>query len=454
MDKHFAIVLGAGRSGISATKALTTIKNCYVYLYDENDSLNMDSIKKILPDDSTYELRISNITDEEINQIKLCVISPGFPKYKEIVKRLRDRNVPIISEIELGYIISKGLICCVTGSNGKTTVTSLVGEILKTRYNDVHVCGNIGIAFCEEALITNDQSVSCIELSSFQLEDIKDFKPHVAAILNISPDHLDRYDSYEDYIQAKLNIAVNQTKSDVLILNYDDSVLRELSKKKNLFKSKIVYFSSKQKLAQGFYIDENHILLADGSKITRILALDDLILKGIHNYENVMASIAISYYMDVPLQNMVEVCKNFKSLPHRIEFVRNKNGIKFYNDSKATNPDSAIKAINAIDGKIILIAGGRDKHFDYGDLIVKIKERVKNLVLIGENKKIIASKCKVMNYNNVLFADNLEEATNIAVTYANVGDNILLSPACSSLDMFKNYEDRGDQFKEIVMNLK
>lgn len=454
MDKNYAIVLGAGRSGISATKALTTIKNCYVYLYDENDNLDINNIKKILPDDSTYELRISDITDEELDQIKLCVISPGFPKYKEIVKRLKEKKIPIISEIELGYIISKGLICCVTGSNGKTTVTTLVGELLKTRYNDVHVCGNIGITFCEESLRTNDQSVSCIELSSFQLEDIKDFKPHVAAILNISPDHLDRYDSYEDYIKAKLNIAVNQTKSDVLILNYDDTVLRELSKKKDLFKSKIVYFSSKQKLAQGFYLDGNSIMFADGSKVSKIINLDELLLKGIHNYENVMASIAMSYYMDVPFQNMTEVLKRFKSLPHRIEFVRNKNGIKFYNDSKATNPDSTIKAITAIDGKIILIAGGRDKHFDYGDLIVCIKEKVKNLVLIGENKKKIASKCKVMNYNNVLFADDLEEAVNIAVTYANVGDNILLSPACSSLDMFKNYEDRGNQFKEIVMNLK
>ena len=454
MDKNYAIVLGAGRSGLSATKALTTIKNCYVYLYDENDNINKDNIKKYLPDDSTYELRLSDITEEEINQIKICVISPGFPKYKEIVKKLKDNNVPIISEIELGYIISKGLICCVTGSNGKTTVTSLVGEILKTRYNDVHICGNIGVPFCEESLRTNDQSVSCIELSSFQLEDIKDFKPHVAAIINISPDHLDRYDSYEYYIQAKLNIAVNQSKSDVLILNYDDVVLRELSKKKNLFKSKIVYFSSTQKLPQGFYLENRNIMFADGSKTYKVLNVDDLILKGMHNYENVMASIAMSYYMDVPFENIVDTCKKFKSLPHRIEFVRNKNGIKFYNDSKATNPDSTIKAINAIDGKIILIAGGRDKHFDYGDLIVRVKERVKNLVLIGESKKIIANKCKVMNYSNVLFADTLIEAVNIAVTYANVGDNVLLSPACSSLDMFKNYEDRGNQFKEIVMSLK
>ena len=454
MDKNYAIVLGAGKSGISATKALATIKNCYVYLYDENRNLDMDEIKRLLPDDSTYEIRISSITNEEIKNIKLCVISPGFPKYKEIVSKLIFHKVPIISEIELGYIICKGLICCVTGSNGKTTVTSLVGEILKTRYNDVHVCGNIGITFSEEALKTNEQSVSCIELSSFQLEDIKDFKPHVAAIINISPDHLDRYVTYEDYIKAKLNIAVNQTKSDVLILNYDDIVLRELSKKKNLFNAKIVYFSSKQKLPQGFYIDNNYICFADGSKVDRILNINDLLLKGMHNYENVMASMAMSYYMNVPFANIVEVCKNFKSLPHRIEFVRNKNGIKFYNDSKATNPDSTIKAINAIEGKIVLIAGGRDKNFDYGDLIIRIKERVKNLVLFGENKRIIANKCKIMNYNNVLYADNLSEAVNIALAYANVGDNILLSPACSSLDMFKNYEDRGNQFKEIVLNLK
>lgn len=454
MDKNYALVLGAGKSGISATKALINIKNCYVYLYDEDDKTDISKIKKILPDDSSYEIKISNISDEELNKIKICIISPGFPKFKEIVKKLRSNNIPIISEIELGYLINKGLICGITGSNGKTTVTSLVGEILKTRYNDVHVCGNIGVPFCEEAIYTNENSVSSIELSSFQLEDIKEFKPNVAAILNIAPDHLDRYDKYEDYINAKLNIAINQTKSDVLILNYDSNILRELSNKKNIFKSKIVYFSSKTKLSQGFYLDKNMICYTEGTKTINILDVNDLILKGIHNYENVMASIAISYFMNVPISNIIEVCKKFKPLPHRIEFVRNKSGINFYNDSKATNPDSAIKAINSIDGKIILIAGGKDKNFDYGDFVMKIKERVKELVLFGENRKKIASKCKVMNYNNVSYADNLDDAINISLTYANVGDNILLSPASSSFDMFKGYEDRGNQFKEKVMNLK
>ena len=196
------------------------------------------------------------------------------------------------------------------------------------------------------------------------------------------------------------------------------------------------------------------ICYTEGTKTINILDVNDLILKGIHNYENVMASIAISYFMNVPISNIIEVCKKFKPLPHRIEFVRNKSGINFYNDSKATNPDSAIKAINSIDGKIILIAGGKDKNFDYGDFVMKIKERVKELVLFGENRKKIASKCKVMNYNNVSYADNLDDAINISLTYANVGDNILLSPASSSFDMFKGYEDRGNQFKEKVMNLK
>lgn len=452
MDK--AIVLGAGISGIGATKLL--IKNdIEVLLFDNNPQISVDKIKKSLYGKTKLKIKLGDVEDSDLNDVKLCVISPGFPKTNSVYLKILKRKIPIISEIELGFLYTKGTVCAITGSNGKTTTTELTGQMLKKKYADkTHIVGNIGKPYSEEVIGKTSDDRYVIECSSFQLEDIVSFKPHVAAILNLAPDHLDRYQRYTDYINAKLNIALNMGKEDILVLNYEDQILRELVLKKSLFNCKTVFFSSKRTLVEGFYIFDNAIFFKDKTKTIKLVRLNELKLIGNHNYENVMAAMAIAYYMEVSFVDIVEVAKAFKGLEHRIEFVREKNGVKYYNDSKATNPDAAIKAIEAIDGKIILIAGGRDKGIDYGDFIMSVKEKVRYMILLGEAKKKIAYKAHDLNYNNVIYVDSLEEAVDMANSYSNVGDTVLLSPACSSLDMFSNYEERGRVFKEKVMSLK
>lgn len=453
MDKNVVIVLGAGKSGIYATKLLLTI-NVNVILYDENELIDKNNIKKYLPDDSFYTLRIGDIPDIELNEAKMCVISPGFPNHKEIIKKIRERNIPIISEVELAYLRCNGNICAITGSNGKTTTSLLIGEILKKQYNDVHICGNSGEPFSKEVLTTTIDSATVVELSSFQLEHINTFRPNVAAILNISPENLDRYNNYAEYIKIELNIAVNQNKSDYLILNYEDDVLRELALNNNIFKSRIVFFSSKRVLPQGFYYKDNAIYYKENVKSLKLVDVENLKLLGIHNYENVMAAIAVAYYMGVPFSVIIEECKNFMPIEHRVEFVRERSGVKFYNDAKSNNPNAAIKAMDAMNGKVILIAGGKYNGVDYGDFVAKAKEKVKNMILIGESKKAIASKCRSMNYSNISYANDLEEAIDIANSYANVGDNILFSPACQVENNQETFEERGIVFKNKVKNLR
>lgn len=447
------LVLGAGKSGIAAANLLLK-KNMLVVLHDDDEKIDVADLKKSINDNKRCEIHIKRFEESIIKDVKFCVISPGITKYNRAVMELKLKNIPIISEIELGYLFAKGNICAITGSNGKTTTINLIGNILRKHYKDVHVLGNVGTPYCSEVLDMTDESVTALELSSFQLEDIDKFHPNVAAILNISPDHLDRYNSYKDYIEAKLNIAVNQTNSDYLILNYEDNILRSLSLNKNLFNSRIIFFSSKHILIEGFYIKNDSIFFKTNFKVLKLLDLNELHLLGYHNYENVMVAMAVAYFMNVPFSEIVEACKEFMPIAHRIEFVRERCGIKFYNDSKATNPDAVIKAIDAMNGKIILIAGGKDKGVDYGDMVVKIKSKVKCLILIGEAKKNIANRCRSLNYNNIVFAETLEEAVDVANSYANVGDNVLLSPACSSYDMFSSYVERGNKFKEKVMSLK
>lgn len=449
-----AIVLGAGLSGVAASKLL--IKNdIEVLLFDNNPKVSVDKIKKSIYGKVKLKVVLENVSDEDLNQINLCVISPGFPKTNSVYLKVVKKKIPVISELELAYLYGKGQICAITGSNGKTTTVELTGNIMKKKYGeDVDVVGNIGVPYCERVLSNDREMKYVVECSSFQLEDIVKFKPNVAAILNFSPDHLDRYGSYVDYINAKLNIAVNMDSKDVLVLNYEDQVLRELVLQKNMFNCKVVFFSSKRTLTEGFYLYNDAIFYKDKTKTIKLLNVSELKLIGNHNYENVMAAMAMGYFMGVSFVEIVDACKEFAGLEHRVEFVREKNGVKYYNDSKGTNPDAAIKAIDAMKGKILLIAGGRDKGVDYGDFIMKVKEKVRYLILIGEAKKKIAHKARDLNYNSVIFADTLDEAVDIANSYSNVGDNVLLSPACSSFDMFKSYEDRGEKFKEKVMSLK
>ena len=447
------IVLGAGRSGISATKLLKN--NGYnVFLYDEDENKEVDTIAKNFSDLTNINISTKDFKDSDIESCEFCVISPGIPKTSLLYKKIVSKNILVISELELGYLNDKGKICAITGSNGKTTVTTLMGEIMKDYNEKTFVVGNNGIPYTSIVSDTSEDSITVLECSSFQLEDIVKFKPKVSTILNLSPDHLDRYKTYVDYINAKINITSNLDENDYLILNYEDELLRNLAINKNIFRAKVLFFSSKRPLNEGAYIDKGIIYFRDKIKTIKLLDVKDLKLIGDHNYENVMACILMAYYMGASLSDIVEVCKNFNSLPHRLEFVRERAGVKYYNDSKATNTDAVIKALDAMDDKVILIAGGKDKGIDYGELILKVKEKVRYMILIGEAKRNIQKKARSMNYTNVIHAENMKEAVDIATRYANIGDVVLLSPACSSYDMYKNFEERGDDFKNLVMNIK
>lgn len=441
-----AIVLGAGFSGIAATKLL--IKNdVEVLLFDNNPKINIDKIKKNVYGKAKLTVKLDDIDDSDLNEAELCVISPGFPKANSVYEKIAKKKIPVISELELGYDYFKGSVCAVTGTNGRATTVAMISEVLKM---DI----DTKAPFCDFILKNPDADKLAIKCNSFQLEDIISFKPHVACILNLPADHLNRYNNYISYVNANLNIAINMDRDDILVLNYEEPILRDLVIQKSLFNAKCVFFSSKRILTEGIYIDDDAIFFKDKTKTIKLLKLSELKVTGDHNYENVMAAIACAFYMGVSLIDIVESVKKFTGLPYRVEFVREKNGVKYYNDSKSTNPDATIKAIDSMDGKIILIAGGRDKGLDFGDLIIKIKEKVKYLILYGETKKKISGIARLMNYSNIIFAESLEESVDIAHSYSNVGDNVLLSPACSSFDMFKSYEDRGERFKKKVMSMK
>ncbi len=323
---------------------------------------------------------------------------------------------------------------------------------MKAFYEEVFVVGNIGIPYTEIALQTTDQSVTVAEVSSFQLETIMDFRPDVSAILNITPDHLNRHGTMENYIEVKERIASNQTEDNWIVLNYDDAVLREFGEDKEL-KPKVMFFSSTQALKEGLYLDGDVIYYHHGQKTEALLNVNELQLLGRHNYENVMAAIAISIHMGVPMASILKVVKEFKAVEHRIEFVLERAGVKYFNDSKGTNPDAAIQAIHAMPGPIVLIAGGYDKQSEYDEWIESFGDKVKYMVLIGQTRDKIAECARRHGFTEIMYAEDMAEAVRVCAAYANTGDNVLLSPACASWGMFDNYEQRGDIFKECVRNL-
>jgi UDP-N-acetylmuramoylalanine--D-glutamate ligase len=312
------------------------------------------------------------------------------------------------------------------------------------------VVGNIGIPYTEMVTETNEDSVTVAEVSSFQLETIQDFKPSVSAILNITPDHLNRHHTMEKYIEAKLNIASNQGAAETVVLNYDDEILREFGRKVN---TNVIYFSSTKKLDRGIYLEGEDIIVNLYGNPEKVCNIHELKIIGKHNYENTMAGIAMALSMGVPMDDIHTAITNFEAVEHRIEFVAVKNGVKYYNDSKGTNPDAAIKGIESMTTPTMLIGGGYDKDSDYSDWIQSFGGRVKQLVLIGQTREKIAQTAKECGFHDFVLADTFEEAFDICVKNAKPGEAVLLSPACASWGMFKNYEERGNVFKELVNRL-
>lgn len=445
------VVVGTGVSGMGAVKLLSET-SADITLYDGNDKADRDEILKKIPDDCDLRLIIGEMPDEVVKETDLLVISPGVPIDSDIVKLFEKENVPVWGEIELAYNFEKGTVFAITGTNGKTTTTTLVGEIMKKYNNQTFVVGNIGNSYTSEVLKTTKDSYTVAEISSFQLETIREFAPKGSAILNITPDHLNRHYTMENYAAVKESITKNQWKvreDDYCVLNYDDKVLREFGKTiKNP-----VYFSRKEKPSKGAYLDGRIIRYFDGKNDYEVMSVDDMHLFGNHNYENVMAAIAMTIEAGVPLNIIINVIKDFMGVEHRIEYVRDKNGVTYYNDSKGTNPDSSIKALEAMSRPTILIAGGYDKHSEFDEFIEAFDNKVKLMVLLGQTADKIEETAVRHGFTNIIKTESLEKAVKICAENAVSGDVVLLSPACASWGMFKNYEERGKLFKEYVNSL-
>ncbi len=447
--KKKVLVFGTGISGIGAADLLEKV-GAFPILYDENENLKEEDVRKKLPKDSKAEIVIGELKEEIIRTLDLVVLSPGVPTDLPIVNKIRDAGLKIWGEVELAYENAKGDVLAITGTNGKTTTTSLLGAIMKHHQEDVYIVGNIGTPYTEAALKMNDKTISVAEISSFQLETIEKFHPCVSAILNITPDHLNRHHTMEEYIRVKERITENQGPDDTCVLNYEDEVLREFGK--NL-KCRVLFFSSQRTLERGIYLKDGIIQYHDGTNTVTICNIKELKLLGVHNYENVMAAVGMALAYGIPLSEIQYAVKRFQAVEHRIEYVTEKNGVVYYNDSKGTNPDAAIKGIQAMDRPTLLIGGGYDKNSSYEEWIRAFDGKVRYLVLIGQTKEKIAEAARKCGFFDVIFAETLEEAVHICTEKANPGDAVLLSPACASWGMFPNYEVRGKMFKEIVNKL-
>ena len=445
MDNQKVLVFGSGISGIGASRLLSQVgKN--VILYDGNASLDSEKMKAQLGAGTTVEILLGELPEEVMETLDLVVMSPGVPTDLPIVNKMREMGIPIWGEIELAYTYGKGDVLAITGTNGKTTTTALLGEIMGNYKESVFVVGNIGNPYTTEALNMTEESVAVAEVSSFQLETIHAFRPRVSAILNITPDHLDRHHTMEAYIAAKEEIAKNQTEEDTCVLNYEDEETRKFGE---TLKANVLYFSSQRKLEKGIYLEDGNIVYKDGEAVV-LCHVSELKLLGVHNYENVMAASAMAAAYGVPMEVIRKTIKEFAGVAHRIEFVCEKNGVAYYNDSKGTNPDAAIKAIQAMNRKTYLIGGGYDKESEYEEWINAFDGKVKKLILLGQTREKIAEAARRVGFEEIIMVESLEEAVAVCVKLAVPGDAVLLSPACASWGMFKNYEERGDKFKEFV----
>ena len=443
------LVFGSGISGIGAVKLLEAVQACVV-LYDGNEKLDRNDIAGKLPEGSTCEIILGELPGEVLSTLDLVVMSPGVPLDIPAVQKLKDAGIPVWGEVELAYRMGAGTVLAITGTNGKTTTTALLGEIMKAYAESVFVVGNIGNAYTGASLEMKDDSYTVAEISSFQLESTHTFKPEVSAILNITEDHLNRHHTMEEYIRVKELITANQTKENFCILNYEDEILRKFAES---CPAKVVFFSSLHKLEEGIFLDGDKIVWKTEKESFVFAKTGELKLLGQHNYENVMAASAMAYCAGVPAEIIRKVIMAFTAVPHRIDFVEEIRGVAYYNDSKGTNPDAAIKGIQAMNRPTFLIGGGYDKESSYEEWIQSFDGKVKELVLIGQTREKIQKAAHACGFFHTVLAENLEEAVHICAEKAEPGDAVLLSPACASWGQFDNYEQRGDKFKEYVRAL-
>jgi len=439
------IVLGLAKSGIAAAKLLLK-KGAKVKISDIKSTSQLQDQIALLKE---LSIETGGHNEASLSDCELIVTSPGVPVDIPFLKKAQNLNIPVISEIELAYQYLQGnLVVGITGTNGKTTTTTLIGEILKTAKQKVVMAGNIGNPLSEVVEKIDKDCIVVVEISSFQLETIKEFKPNISVFLNFTPDHLDRHKNLGDYLKAKARIFENQTYKDFMVLNADNSTIMEVSKQ---FQPEPFYFSiTKKDFKNGVWIEKNQIISKFKGNEKNICKTQEIRLIGLHNLENALAAIGVSIILDTNLDAVRKTLREFKGVEHRLEEVACINGIRFINDSKATNVDSVIVALKSLPKPIVLIAGGRGKGCDYSRLNYLLSTKVKALILLGEAKDEIANQ---VNFNNIFKVQSLHDAVELSYKLAKPKDTILLSPACASYDMFKNFEERGNEFKKEVVKL-
>lgn len=443
-------ILGAGRSGIGIAKLLKS-NNYKVFLSDSMPKEKLKYLDENILKEYSIEYEFGNNSDKIFNT-DILVVSPGISPSSDIIKRATAQNIKILSEIEVSSYFCNAPIIAITGTNGKTTTTELTGSILREAGFDVHVCGNVGLAFSEVIPKLDSKSIVVLEVSSFQLEYINEFRPKVAMILNITKDHLDWHGNFDNYVNAKLRIHENQKEDDLMIINLNDKLLRN---KIPNFHSHVGAFSNDKIANKGIkyqsYIDNDYLCFLDKT-VEKIIKKEEIILKGNHNVMNALAAILAVKKFNVNNDIIYNVLKNFSGVEHRIEFVRDLNGVKYFNDSKATNYDSLYVALESFDRNVILIMGGKDGANNFEKVDEFIKTRVKYICAIGQNREIINNYYK--STKEVYSFKSLETAVEYVKNNSNNGDSVLFSPGYKSFDMFDNFEHRGEVFKKIVNNLE
>ena len=445
--KENLIVLGGGESGVGAAY-LAYQRGINVFLSEKN--IIQSKYKKILIENNIkFEEGIHSI-NKVLNATEI-IISPGVPNNTDLIHNISKNNIPIISEIEFASRFTKSKIIGVTGSNGKTTTTSLIYHVLKSAGINVGIAGNIGISFAF-LIAENDFDYIVLELSSFQLECISKFKPKIAVITNISQDHLERYNyNYQKYIDAKFNIVSNQDTSDYLIYNGDDDIIKKELKIRKIDSNKIPFSFSKANFINRTYINNNNIQ-SEINKNKFMISLESLSLKGKHNTQNNMAAATVAQLLNIKDEDIKESLSNFQSINHRMEHVLTIQKVKYINDSKATNVNAVYYALDSMNSPTVWIVGGVDKGNNYEELFPLVREKVKAIICLGlDNKKIIDTFSSILD--TIIESTSMIEAVNYAYKIAKPNETVLLSPACSSFDLFENFEDRGNQFKEYVRKL-
>ncbi|MFZ5352681.1 MAG: UDP-N-acetylmuramoyl-L-alanine--D-glutamate ligase [Bacillota bacterium] len=443
------LIVGAAVTGIPVVRLLSEM-GAKVILNDRKDA---SEISEMLESLKNINLKYvgGGHPAELADEADVIVMSPGVPLDIPVVKKANELNKEVISEIELSYRLIDTPIVCITGTNGKTTTTALLGEIMKASGRKTFVTGNIGHTMISEVKNARPEDIFVLEASSFQLECTKLFRPKVAAILNITPDHLDRHKTMDNYIAAKCKVFENQTSEDYLILNKDNSETAILG---NSAKSKVLFFSRREVLEEGAFLENNNIVISINGEKHNIINKDDIFIPGAHNIENSLAAALMAFCLGVDGEIIAGILREFKGVEHRVEYVAEINGVRYYNDSKGTNVDSSIKGIESMTRPTVLIAGGYDKGSEFHDFIAVFGDVIKDMVLIGKTTDKIEKTAHEMGFLNTHRASSLEEAVKMCAELAKPGYNVLLSPACASWDMFKNFEERGNLFKSLVLGLR